>query len=377
MGIIPEHEIIELSAAKILSSGSALRTALLLSAISGRPFSLSDICVDRRYTGLDAPKLELVKLFAQATTATVKGASIGSERIEFVPTTLFAGKTFELDFKNASAVTLPAHALMLASLFSKKKTTFVLRGGTQSKGAPTASFLQEFAQRYLRPYVQSLKVGEAVVGFHPLGVGELQLEVKGRFLLEDFPPRLEVVARDELVAIKGVIIATQEKLITEALETIRSLAMLSLKEAGAPLSIETQHVQAQSNGVSMLLTAMFGNHEGYDNDFPYTIMVDKTWSALGESSLQVIEDGALAFCRDFVAKVRTRQIDEYTVELLLPLLAIVGGKLQVRKLTPRMQAIIHICEHFLEIAITKRAGFIQTPGYVQRFRDELPEIEDL
>ncbi|MDO8556381.1 MAG: RNA 3'-terminal phosphate cyclase, partial [Nanoarchaeota archaeon] len=65
--------------------GQILRTALSLSAISGKPFTLKHIRGARPNPGLQAQHLTAVHAAQQVCQAQVTGASLGSEELSFIP----------------------------------------------------------------------------------------------------------------------------------------------------------------------------------------------------------------------------------------------------------------------------------------------------
>ena len=66
--------------------GQILRTALSLSAITGKPFAIHHIRANRIKPGLRPQHKAATEAMAQLCAAEVTGVEVGSERIEFRPT---------------------------------------------------------------------------------------------------------------------------------------------------------------------------------------------------------------------------------------------------------------------------------------------------
>ncbi|MDP2717942.1 MAG: RNA 3'-terminal phosphate cyclase, partial [Candidatus Micrarchaeota archaeon] len=65
--------------------GQLLRTALSISALSGKPLSIRNIRQNRPKPGLAAQHLACVNALAKITNAKTKGASLGATSLLFEP----------------------------------------------------------------------------------------------------------------------------------------------------------------------------------------------------------------------------------------------------------------------------------------------------
>ena len=77
--------------------GQILRSSLSLSAILGRPIRIENIRSGRKKPGLAAQHLTCVNAVAAITNAEVKGSSLGSQTLTFIPKDLRGGNyTFDV-----------------------------------------------------------------------------------------------------------------------------------------------------------------------------------------------------------------------------------------------------------------------------------------
>src|SRR6266480_3809328 len=86
--------------------GQIIRTSLSLSAITGKPFMISNIRAGRSKPGLQPQHLAAVKAAAEICAATVEGAAIGSGSLRFAPQSAPTAGNYRFDVGTAGASTL-------------------------------------------------------------------------------------------------------------------------------------------------------------------------------------------------------------------------------------------------------------------------------
>src|SRR4030066_2548092 len=92
--------------------GQILRTALALSAILRKPFTISQIRSKRKNPGLQAQHLEAVGALARMTEAQTDGVKFGSQKITFSPQKILPGD-YQFEVKTAGSITLLFQAIFL------------------------------------------------------------------------------------------------------------------------------------------------------------------------------------------------------------------------------------------------------------------------
>jgi RNA 3'-terminal phosphate cyclase (ATP) len=157
--------------------GQILRSSLALSLVTGRPFVVENIRVNRKKPGLMRQHLSAVTAAAEVSQARVEGAELSSKRLTFYPGGVKAGN-YAFDVGTAGSATLVLQTVLPALLLAESKSNLILRGGTHNPLAPPFDFL---ANSYL-PLVNRL--GPAVEsrlirpGFYPAGGGEFTVCVQ-------------------------------------------------------------------------------------------------------------------------------------------------------------------------------------------------------
>lgn len=157
--------------------GQILRSALTLSAITGRPIHIEKIRARRKKPGLRPQHLTAVRAAAAICGARVEGAEIGSEELRFLPRALRGGD-YSFDVGTAGSAMLVLQTLLLPLLFASTPSTVQITGGTHAIQAPPFHFV---AHSYL-PLLQ--KMGARVdlklhrYGFFPAGGGQIEAVIE-------------------------------------------------------------------------------------------------------------------------------------------------------------------------------------------------------
>ncbi len=179
--------------------GQILRTAIALSAVTGRPVRVVNIRAKRRNPGLRPQHLTAIRALAEITGARVRGASVGSMEVVFEPGRVRGGSYF-FDVGTAGSVSLVLQALLPALAYADGPVRLRLRGGTDVKMAPTIDYTREVLLRLLE------KMGYRVVirlirrGHYPRGGGIVDVFI-------DDPPRgfqpLDLPERGSILEVRG------------------------------------------------------------------------------------------------------------------------------------------------------------------------------
>jgi len=189
--------VVEIDGSMGEGGGQILRTAVALSAITGKPIKVFNIRAKRDNPGLRPQHLTAVKAIAQLCNARVKGAEVGSMTLEFYPGRVRGG-AYVFDVGTAGSIPLVLQALLPVLAFSDSPVTVRVRGGTDVPMAPTIDYVREVLSRLTYSLGYSFEVKVERRGHYPKGGGIVTVSVEN-------PPR-GFKPRDfvERGALKGV-----------------------------------------------------------------------------------------------------------------------------------------------------------------------------
>ena len=179
--------------------GQILRTALAVSAVTGRGFRIERIRAKRLRTGLRPQHLAAVRSVAMCCNAEVHGAFEGSPDLRFIPQAPSAGD-YEFDIGTAGAATLVLQTVLPVLATAAASSRVTVLGGTHVPRSPTSHFLS----RHWAPVVEklglSLQPKLVQAGFAPKGEGRLECEVRPWAR----PATLDLSVRGPLLSVRGV-----------------------------------------------------------------------------------------------------------------------------------------------------------------------------
>lgn len=164
--------------------GQILRTALGLSAVTGRPFVIERIRAKRAKPGLLRQHLAGVRAVAALCGAEVEGASLHASSLRFVPGPIRTG-AFTADIGSAGSCGLVLQALLPALLSAPGQVEFTISGGTHNDASPPAPFLEHALLPILRRMGARLALEVVAAGFYPAG--------GGRYRVTSLPSRLSPI----------------------------------------------------------------------------------------------------------------------------------------------------------------------------------------
>jgi RNA 3'-terminal phosphate cyclase (ATP) len=192
-------ELIAIDGSRGEGGGQMLRSALALSAVTGRGFRIERIRATRLRSGLRPQHLAAVRAVALCCGADVHGAFEGSPDLRFVPQAIAPGD-FTFDIGTAGAATLVLQTVLPVLATASAPSRVTVLGGTHVPRSPTFHFLE----RNWVPVVERLglvvRPRLAQAGFAPKGEGRVECEV----LPWARPATLDLSVRGALVAARGI-----------------------------------------------------------------------------------------------------------------------------------------------------------------------------
>jgi RNA 3'-terminal phosphate cyclase (ATP) len=311
--------------------GQILRTALSLSAVTAKPFVISNIRAGRAKPGLMRQHLTAVKAAAAICGAQIEGAAVGSTRLRFEPAALQAGE-YAFNIGSAGSTSLVLQTVLLPLALAGGASRVTLQGGTHNNGAPPFEFLVHAFLPLLRRIGFDADIGLRRYGFYPVGGGEVCAEI------QPYSPSgpLSIEERGALVSQRAeAIVANLPFHIAE-----RELARVAerLEWPRQSLSARTER-RADGTGNVLLLRLDFQN-------------VTELAIASGRMGLpaETVADEAVEAVRDYLAG--TAPVGRHLADqLLLPMALGAGGRFVTSKPSQHTLTNIQVIRQFLDVEI--------------------------
>ena len=313
-----------------------LRTALALSALTGRSFKFENIRAGRDKPGLAPQHLTGVKGVAEICHAVVEGDKVGSTSLRFEPGTVEPGD-FRFDVGTAGSITLVLQACMLACARTRARTEFDILGGTNVRMSPPSDYLEHILFPFLRTMGYEIDVRVPARGFYPQGGGEMIVGVaRGEHILP-----LDLENRGRFVGINGVCFT--QKLPDHIAERMASTAQKTLV-GHAPVKLFMDRRQGHSIGAGIFLSAEYEN----------TLLAGDALGEQGISSEKLGELAAVALLREMDS---AGTLDVHNADQILPYLALAAGPstFLVSELSMHFQTQVEIIRKFIDFRIDVKA----------------------
>lgn len=329
--------MIEIDGSEGEGGGQMLRTAIALSALTGKAMRIHDIRANRPKPGLAAQHLCAVRGVATICDAEVEGAEVGSTRLAFVPGKVRAGN-YKLDVGTAGSITLVLQACMLASARCVDEIRFRIIGGTNVRWSPPI----DFYERLFFPRLASLGFQAQIVdlnrGFYPEGGGSVEV----RFQAPREVGIVSLIDRGKMLGVEGVCFSQNlpEHVCQRAIAAVRK-ELLSYD-----VKMTSSRTAGPSTGAGIFLIARYER----------TMLAA---DSLGERGVPAEQVGSLAArsLRQEMAGQGT--LDVHAADQLLPYLALASGPstFRVREMTSHLSTQVDLIQKFLAVKVeSAKAG---------------------
>ena len=169
--------VIEIDGSYGEGGGQLVRTAVALSALTGRQLRLRNVRANRARPGLAAQHLAAIRAVAALCDARCEGLELRAGAFTFEPRARPAGGELRADVGTAGSVTLVLQALLPVLLAASASSRIVVSGGTDVRQAPSWDYFCEVLLGLIAR--MQLRVHASLVrrGYYPRGGGEVMLEV--------------------------------------------------------------------------------------------------------------------------------------------------------------------------------------------------------
>ena len=333
--------MIELDGA--IGYGQVLRTAIALSALTLQPIRIFNIRINRPNPGLRPQHLTGVLEAAKLCHAEVKNAKIGSTEITFIPKRLDIPDRIIIDIKTAGSVTLLLQTILPIVIFSDKKVSLTIFGGTDVPGSPTINYYKKVFAYYLEKFGVSLKINVERYGFYPKGGGKVNVEVGGIKNLNS----VRFVERGELKEISAFSIASKE--LQKAKVAERQL--FGLESVLGKIKGSYQYVDTSSIGTSLLAIAEYEN-----------CILGK--DGLGEKGKRAEEIGREVGIELKKGIESNACLDKFMADQILIFAALAKGtsEFTIEEFTDHVNTNMITCERLLNVRFMKEGNKVKVDG---------------
>jgi len=326
--------------------GQILRTALALSTLTLKSFTITNIRKGRCNPGLKAQHINCVNALSQISFCKHSELKAGATELTFTPGKL-QPKNIELNIGTAGSITLVMQSLLLPCLFAKKQFKIKITGGTDVSWSQPIDYFLNVLLPHLKKY-GSIDGRILKRGYFPQGGGVVEFTVKPKYDMSDvfrsdFQP-INLVDIGKLQFIKGVSHASLFLQNNHVAERQTKSADMNLKLVNTSVTIRSEYVDSLCPGSGVCLWAVHAVSEEIDFDNPIILGAD----SLGEkrkSSEQVGQEAANNLKKQLDCKA---PVDEYLADNLVPFIGVFGGKMKVTSISNHTKTNVYVVNQFLD-----------------------------
>lgn len=246
--------------------------------------------------------------------------------------------------------------LLTFFLFSNISLTLTVHAKTYDSDQRTISWYHELVYRYTRKYLQTYSLGVLKATQASDGILEIRVQSKAALSRVSQPLRIKPRPMPSHVFIE--LIDMDERLIEQQEKLLR----LAYKPKGLPLRVATRVAPFRA----FTQVYFFGNELGYDNDMPFL---------QGMSKIGLGKDEELELIRQFTGAAQVLGPEETL--LLLPVIALVGGRLPVDLSQEALAEELQRYSQLLAIDFSLESASIETEGYAVLHTPEIVDLEDI
>ena len=313
--------MIEIDGSEGEGGGQIIRTAVALSALTGKPVSVSNIRAKRNNPGLAAQHLACIKGVQEICSGKVEGCFVGSKKISFFPGKVKGGK-YSIDVGTAGSISLVLQGVMLASLASGDRIECAITGGTNVAWSPPTDYIKNVMLPILSKFGYRGELEIISRGFYPAGGGKVKFIYEPSKLL---PTRL--TERGKLESIQGI--ACVSNLPEEISIRMKHAFLKEVPDA----KIKSSKEASLSPGAFLCAWANFSN----------TVIGADSLGERGKPSEQVGKEAGEKLKLELS---RNACVDSHMCDQIVPYLAYAGGEVKTGSLTSHAKANLEVTRLF-------------------------------
>ena len=261
---MPEGVLIDGSAGD--QGGQVVRTALALSALTGRAVRLVRIRAGRPTPGLTPDLLVTIRALANCCAARIGGATEGSSDLAFLPGALRPLEELRIHLDGAEPATLALQAVAVPLSTASGSSRVLLSGGTHVPKSPTTDFLESDWIPAMEAAGLPLSIKLRSAGYLPDGNGELIALIPGN----GSPRALHRPVRGNLKVVQGIAWVTNVPV--DVGERLAREARRQLRRSGVAVRVDVETRPGRGQGAGIHVVAV--TEDGYRTGF--SMIADRT-----------------------------------------------------------------------------------------------------
>lgn len=316
--------------------GQIIRTALTLSALTGKPVTIENVRARRTRPGLQRQHLTAVHAAAALCEARVGcplgGAAVQSTAFSFTPRGRASARPWLFEIGTAGASTLVAQTVLLPLALRGEAARATVTGGTHVPHSPPAEYLEAVYLPALRRAGLDAASTHAAAGFFPRGGGRLELDIGEGAALRSF----DFTERGRLLSLRAFVVTAG--LPPHVGERGERAVERFMKGVGRPVSVERRELSSPGAGAAVVLAAECeGGFAGF--------------SGLGEIG-KPMERVAEEPCQEFMAWWKCgAACDAHLADQLVLPAALASGESRwtTPAVTEHLTTVLWLVRHFLPI----------------------------
>jgi RNA 3'-terminal phosphate cyclase (ATP) len=324
--------------------GQIVRTAVALSAVTGKSVRITKIRQGRSKPGLAAQHARAIMALAGICDARTSGVEPGSSEISFSPGEIRGGR-HRVEIGTAGSVTLLMQCLLPALLRADGPSSLRIHGGTDVSWAPTVDYFKNVFLPALSSFGAKVSLEVLQRGYYPRGQGEVLLEVEPAKLTAS---QLAGRSCEAQSMVQGV--SHSSNLPEHVAARQADSAVQELQQAGFSAQISREVLRLPSLGSGITLWSDC-----------------KGSSCLGERGLPAEKVGRRA-AEELIIELKSKAtVDVHLADQLIPYLALAGGSYTVREISLHARTNIWTAGHFLDakIKIKEEKGLFRIESVLQ------------
>jgi RNA 3'-terminal phosphate cyclase (ATP) len=324
-------DLVKIDGSQGEGGGQILRTAISLSAITGKPIEVSNIRANRTNPGLRPQHMAGIRIIADLFHAKSENLKVGAEWIRFSPSDIFEGGSIKFDIGTAGSIPLILMTVVPAVSLSNNSLQIEVTGGTDVKASPTIDYIKHIVAKSYLSIGPKFSVDVLKRGYYPKGGGVVQCTIKPC----KTPGTIELLATEYL---EPKIISVCSQLPIHVAKRQISSALIALEKKDIRCSNYTASIETSiSPGSSILVYSAsdFGLYVGGDSI-----------GELGKRAEAVGTEAAMRFLDSTLAQAT---VDPFLADMLVLPLALSKGRSRYRvgRVTQHLLTSLHVVSQMI------------------------------